>query len=478
MSNSPTHLHSSSSAFNFAAQPPATQPQPQAPAQPVNVMVGSRPSMVSTPARALPPPAGGFQRRQSATPPEEHKALPAAGLPSGVFTPLKPEQSVDSSVALVLDGAKGDIAAMRSGFAKLLSTRVAGGVDLDRAAVAMLQSIEARLEPVVKDGKHEAQPSAADPVLGAALQALRSLPSVNMIDVLKPLLAQTGQPDALIRAWFDAQTDDQGQIHGSYWTSALEVLAAVASQANKGTDWAAQGLDGVVSALDEHLAAAAKAWTQVKRQDVLYDEMHARLGIPTLSNLTSAELAAANQRFESVYGSVEDLLGALGENAKGFGIAPLAAAVVRTGQVAAQHAVAVHRPTPVAVMSRCLTSALAAGIGLEQVGRIAAALRDARLALEPQAQADAVLREVLTAIEAAVDKRLPAELTLAGAADRTAENVDTQRAIKRHLLKASVPVAVPQVPAQPLAESSIQASSSTTTSAPTRPTASQSSSLG
>lgn len=467
MSNSPTHLRASSSAFNSTVQPPATQPQPQAPAQPVNVMVGSRPSMVSTPERALPPPAGGFQRRQCATPPEEHKALPAAGLPSGVFTPLKQEQSVDSSVALVLDGAKGDIAAMRSGFAKLLSTRVAGGVHLDRAAVAMLQSIEARLEPVVKDGKHEAQPSAANPVLGAALQAVRSLPSVNMIDVLKPVLAQTGQPDALIRAWFDAQTDDQGQIHGSYWTSALEVLAAVAAQANKGSDWVTQGLEGVVSALDEHLAGAAKAWMQVKRQDVLNDEISVRLGIPTLSHFTSAELAVANQRFANVYRSVDDLLGALGENAKDFNAAPLAAAVVRTGLVAAQHAVAADRPTPVQVMSRCLFAALAAGIGLEQVGRIAAGLREARLALEPKLQADAVLREVLAAIEAAVDKRFPAELTLAGAADRTAENVDTQRAIKRHLLKASVAVAVPQS-ASP---SSMQSSSTTTAT-------SQSSSLG
>ncbi|MES2484063.1 MAG: hypothetical protein V4609_18910 [Pseudomonadota bacterium] len=465
MSNSPTHLRSSSSAFNFAAQPPDTQPQPRAPAQPVNVMVGLRPSMVSTPERALLPPAGGFQRRQSATPPEDHKPLPAAVLPSGAFTPLKPEQSVDGAVALVLDGAKVDIAAMRSGFAKLLSTRVAGGVDLDRAAVAMLQSVEARLAPVVKDGKHEAQPSAANPVLGAALQAMRSLPSANMVDLLNPLLAQTGQPDALIRAWFDAQTDDQGLIHGSYWTSALEALAAVASQANKSTDWVAQGLEAVVSALDERLAGAANAWTQVKSQDVVDDERSARLGIPTLTHRTSPALVAATARFADVYRSVDDLLGALGKNAKNFNAASLAAAVVRTGQVAAQHPVAADRPTRVQVMSRCLSSALVAGVGVEQVGRVAAGLRVARLALE--LQADAVMREVLAAIEAAVDTHLPAELTDAGAGARTAQNVDTQRAIKRQLLKASAQVAVPQT-ASP---SSMQSSSTTTAT-------SQSSSLG
>ena len=477
MINSPTHARSSSCPpfTSTGVTPPAQpvpQPVPQPQPQPVSVAVGARPSMVSTPLRPLPLPAGGFQRLQSTPQPEDHKALPAASLPTGVFTPLKPEQSLDSSVALVIHGAQRDMAAMRDGFAKLLSTRVAAGVDLTRAATAMLQSAETTLVPAAKDGKHDAAPSAADPVLRAALQAVRSLPSVNMIDVFKPMLAQTGQPDALIRAWFHAQTNKDGEIHGSCWASALEVLAAAASDANKGADWVALGLDGVVSALEDHLAPVANAWRELARVHAVSQGVQANFGIAGGgAPVTFDALAKATRQVQAVFKNADILAGALGESIGRFSPQQLAVAVVRTGQVAAQHTVVEDSPSIGSFLATYMSAALKApAVTLEQIGRAAAALRDVRMASAKADETAGVMRELVAAIDVAVDKLYPPTVNAVdGLSERSADNIDTQRAIKRHMLKATKPVSQPDAVA---GSSTVSQSSSTTT------TSSQSSSLG
>lgn len=237
-------------------------------------------------------PAGGFGKvnKSLGLELEDDKPLADLGarLPDGAFTPLPPAQCVISAVRLMAESGA-DRSGLVAGFGTLISTRVAAGMAPERVAVALFQAIEAEFGKRPKDGKHGETTGALALAQRAAFEALAGSPGVNMEDMLRPVLAESGAPDVPLCAWLLAQQDEKGLIRADLWGTAMDHVRGVAHQARKSHDWTQLALTGVGQA-----AAAAPMVGRQAALDHVAQEVCRR--VPVLTPQQIEAMLAQNTR--------------------------------------------------------------------------------------------------------------------------------------------------------------------------------------
>lgn len=259
----------------FAGYPASTSSHPGAgggsrPLQPrAGAGAGGAGSLASGPALARvlpgtqPLPAGGFAKSKFSLGLQLQEDTPlgelGAALPAAAFTPLDASQGVTDDVRR-LAAAGLDRGGLSQTFFTLIQDRVqTAGLGVERVAGALFQALEAQFTGGAQDSKHGG--AAAAPALGlaarAAFEALGRMPGVNMEDVLRPVLAVTGQPEVLLCAWLLAQQDDKGRVRADLWGTAIDQAYGVAHRSHKSQDWLQAALAGVGMAQAQHSKEAA-----------------------------------------------------------------------------------------------------------------------------------------------------------------------------------------------------------------------------